>query len=75
MTRIEIQDQIGFASKIVRQWPAWKQNILVHSCQPTNSVARSPVVNQHRHSISDVVAPDNSRDEQTLQADQGADHA
>ena len=31
------------ASKIVATWPEWKRNILRHSSEPTNSVARTPV--------------------------------
>lgn len=38
--RKEIRRQIAFANKVVSQWPAWKRNILAHSSQPTNSIAR-----------------------------------
>lgn len=43
MTKNDIEQQIQNASSIVGQWPRWKQNILNHSCQPTNSTARTPV--------------------------------
>lgn len=46
MTNAEIQEQIALASSIVNQWRDWKRNILVHSSQPTNSVAREPVDNR-----------------------------
>ena len=45
MTGKEIQNQINYASRIVSQWPEWKRNILTHSSQPTNSLARNPVSN------------------------------
>ncbi len=46
MTGSDIQKQIQHASLIVGQWPVWKQNILNHSSQPTNSLARTPVSHQ-----------------------------
>lgn len=46
MTKSEIQQQAQLASSIVQQWPDWKRNILTHSLQPTNAVARTPVDNR-----------------------------
>jgi hypothetical protein len=46
MTEKDIQKQLRFAASVVKQWPAWKRNILVHSAQPTNSQSRPPVSNQ-----------------------------
>lgn len=45
MTDSEFRSQIKKAQKIVGTWPAWKQNILVHSSQSTNSSPRQPVNN------------------------------
>ncbi len=45
MTDKEIRLQIERATAEVQTWPAWKRNILVHSSQPTNSSARTPVNN------------------------------
>ena len=44
MTKRELQEQIERASKIVALWPVWKQNILLHSSRPKNSVPRLPVI-------------------------------
>ncbi|MBX3417876.1 MAG: hypothetical protein KF851_09755 [Pirellulaceae bacterium] len=44
MTNRELQEQIERASEIVASWPVWKQNILIHSSQPRNSVPREPVI-------------------------------
>ncbi len=46
MTKAEILEQIKRANEAVQQWPEWEKNILEHSLQPTNSVARTPVDNR-----------------------------
>ena len=46
MTANEIYQRIKSARKLVQTWPAWKQNILVQSAQPTVKVPRTPVNNQ-----------------------------
>ena len=50
MTKTEILEQVRLANAIVQDWPEWKRNILEHSLQPTNSVARTPVDNRVSHS-------------------------
>lgn len=39
----EIHQQIRIATGLVQKWPAWKQNILVQSGQPTVKVPRTPL--------------------------------
>lgn len=51
MTDKEIRQQIEFAEQIVKDWPAWKRNILLHSSQPMNSTARVPVNNQTAQTV------------------------
>ncbi len=46
MSNSDVRKQISEKAAIVRTWPVWKQNILAHSAQPTNSSARPPVVSQ-----------------------------
>jgi len=46
MSEKDIRTQIAASATIVKNWPAWKQNILTHSAQPTNSTARPPIHNQ-----------------------------
>lgn len=41
-----IDEAIQTATKLVEQWPAWKQNILVHSLQPMASESRTPIIVQ-----------------------------
>jgi hypothetical protein len=48
MTLEEMRQQIEDARKVVNTWPEWKQNILIHSAQPTVSTPREPVNNQNR---------------------------
>ena len=43
ITKKELQEQIEFASNIVKDWPIWKQNILNHSLEPTNKIPR-PII-------------------------------
>ncbi|TWT96402.1 hypothetical protein Pla100_28800 [Neorhodopirellula pilleata] len=50
MTDKEIRQQIARATAEVQTWPSWKRNILVHSSQPTNSTARTPVDNRQTSS-------------------------
>ncbi|TWU15782.1 hypothetical protein [Allorhodopirellula heiligendammensis] len=50
MTDKEIRQQIERATAEVQTWPSWKRNILVHSSQPTNSTARTPVDNRQSSS-------------------------
>lgn len=79
ITSKEIQTQIQYASRVVGSWPAWKQNILSHSSQPTNSVARAPIDNHTKNfsemstfpiaNVSDVVIMDSVR--QTQQQTKG----
>lgn len=47
MSDNDVRKQISANAAMVRTWPVWKQNILTHSAQPTNSAARPPVVNQN----------------------------
>jgi hypothetical protein len=35
--------QISAIAETVKSWPAWKRNILTHSAQPMNSLARPPI--------------------------------
>jgi hypothetical protein len=46
MTVTEIRQEIAKATELVKSWPEWKQNILVHSSQPSISTPRPPVSNQ-----------------------------
>ena len=46
MTRNELREQVAKANRLVATWPAWKQNILAHSSQPSVSSPRPPVDNQ-----------------------------
>ena len=46
MTQSELRQKIKIAADHVRTWPAWMQNILVESAQPTVKVPRTPVNNQ-----------------------------
>jgi hypothetical protein len=46
MTKEQVLQRIESATKLVQSWPAWKQNILVQSAQPTVRVPRTPVNNQ-----------------------------
>ncbi|MEI8373542.1 MAG: hypothetical protein WCJ35_12010 [Planctomycetota bacterium] len=56
MKENEIRQQIQIAVNLVKTWPAWKQNILIQSEQPTVRVPRTPVNNQattsEKHEIS-----------------------
>lgn len=40
-----IRKHCEYASRIVENWPAWKQNLLKHSSEPMNSVARPVILN------------------------------
>lgn len=44
MTERDIQTQTEYAAKIMESWPAWKRNILQHSTEPTNKMARPPII-------------------------------
>ncbi len=46
MTASELRLQIDKATRLIETWPAWKQNILAHSSQPSVSAPRPPVNNQ-----------------------------
>jgi hypothetical protein len=46
MTKTEILEQIRLANEKIQHWPEWEKNILEHSLQPTNKVARTPVDNR-----------------------------
>ncbi|AMV33297.1 hypothetical protein VN12_14310 [Pirellula sp. SH-Sr6A] len=46
MTKMEILEQVRIANEKIQHWPEWERNILEHSLQPTNKVARSPVDNR-----------------------------
>ena len=46
MTKTEILEQIKIANEKIQHWPEWEKNILEHSLQPTNKVARAPVDNR-----------------------------
>ena len=46
MNEKHIQAEMARASKIVKSWPDWKQNILIDSSKPTNSTPRVPVTDQ-----------------------------
>jgi hypothetical protein len=46
MTKTEILEQIRIANEKIEHWPEWEKNILEHSLQPTNKVARTPVDNR-----------------------------
>jgi hypothetical protein len=41
----EVKEAIERATKLVKSWPLWKQNILVNSGQATLKIPRRPVVN------------------------------
>lgn len=47
MSTEQIRKVITNASQLVNSWPEWKQNILVHSSQPSVTTPRMPVNNQH----------------------------
>ena len=40
MSEQEIKKVIAETTKIVEQWPPWKQNVLNYSAQPTRSTPR-----------------------------------
>lgn len=46
MNEKEVRQQIVKATKLVEAWPAWKQNILAQSAQPSVTTPRPPVNNQ-----------------------------
>lgn len=46
MTKMEILEQVKIANEKIQHWPEWERNILEHSLQPTNTVARTPVDNR-----------------------------
>ncbi len=46
MTKKEILEQVRLANEKIQDWPEWERNILEHSLQPTNTVARTPVDNR-----------------------------
>jgi len=52
MSDNDVRKQISASAALVKSWPVWKQNILVHSAQPMNSSARPPVVNPNSTSNS-----------------------
>ena len=52
MSNNDVRKQISANAAMVRTWPVWKQNILAHSAQPTNSSARPPVASQSNSSNS-----------------------
>lgn len=39
----KIREEAAKAARIVKTWPAWKQNLLVASLTPTNSYCRVPL--------------------------------
>ena len=43
MSEQEIKQVIAETTKLVEQWPPWKQNILNYSAQPTRSTPRPPI--------------------------------
>ena len=46
MTELEFRQHIKAAAEEVRNWPAWKRNILAQCGQPTVAIARTPVIYQ-----------------------------
>lgn len=55
MTNDEIQKRIDETAILVKervsQWPAWKQNILVHNLQPMFDVGREPITDQQNEAV------------------------
>jgi hypothetical protein len=49
MAKDEIYRRIESATKLVQSWPAWKQNILIQSAQPTVKIPRIPVDNKQEN--------------------------
>jgi hypothetical protein len=47
MDATAVRKRIESATKLVKSWPLWKQNILVQSASPTVKVPRKPI---HVHS-------------------------
>lgn len=39
----KIREEAAKAAKIVKRWPAWKQNLLTNSLKSTNSYCRLPI--------------------------------
>lgn len=45
-TKEKIRKAIEHATKLVKSWPIWKQNILINSAKPQWDTPREPVDNK-----------------------------